>query len=242
MYKVVRGEVLDIEAVFVDRTHQMLWLIFDDASLHIIPIIARPKKTWPSGCPSNIQSTRMETWDLDIEQLHLTSESISHPILVRDCPTKPVELVLRADGEIDGTGTACVGAHTCLVFEWASSTLSLPHSMKGYELYSWYVAEDDAWYYTLTTGTNRSKTWEEISTSESTRTASDWVKITVQGEDALKSILGRLPEGEMCWWIGPQAPQAASGLAPHIELPDASIIREIQTYGQQSSINLDVDQ
>jgi hypothetical protein len=41
-----------------------------------------------------------------------------------------------------------------------SSVSALPGSMKGYELYSW--QDKDGWHFTLITGTDRSKTLEEI--------------------------------------------------------------------------------
>ncbi|MFC1940340.1 hypothetical protein ACFLXO_06645 [Chloroflexota bacterium] len=44
------------------------------------------------------------------------------------------------------------------------ATDKLPHSFKGYELYSW--EEDNQWHFTLITGTNRTKTMEEITLKE----------------------------------------------------------------------------
>ena len=76
--------------------------------------------------------------------------------------------------------------------------------MKGYELYSWRPNGEQDWMYTLVTSTNRAKTWDEISTPDSTITEDGWLKITVQGEDALKSVLDRFPEGEAIFWWGPR--------------------------------------
>ena len=70
----------------------------------------------------------------------------------------------------------------------------LPHSMKGYELYSW--EEDNQWHFTLITGTNRTKTMEEITSREDFISETGWVKIRVVGADAIKDILSRLPQGE----------------------------------------------
>ena len=42
----------------------------------------------------------------------------------------------------------------------------LPHSFKGYEIYSW--PQDNLWHYTLITGTNRDKTVQEIITGNNT--------------------------------------------------------------------------
>jgi hypothetical protein len=48
---------------------------------------------------------------------------------------------------------------------------ALPHSMKGYELYSW--SQDGEWHFTLITGTNRNKTLEEIISPSNTVTADE---------------------------------------------------------------------
>ena len=62
----------------------------------------------------------------------------------------------------------------------------LPHSMKGYELYSW--EEDAQWHFTLITGTNRTKTMEEITSNEDYISVTGWVKIQVVGADAIKDV------------------------------------------------------
>jgi hypothetical protein len=139
----------------------------------------------------------MEVLEIETEALTIESTTFHRPVLIRNCPPDPVEIVLRSSGEIGGTGNACGGTVECITFETASSATSLPRSMKGYELYSWYVEEEDAWYYTLVTGTNRWKSYAEVSTPESVITEDDWVKITVRGIDSLKSVLDLLQEGEI---------------------------------------------
>ncbi|MEK0337566.1 MAG: hypothetical protein QQN41_09055, partial [Nitrosopumilus sp.] len=42
----------------------------------------------------------------------------------------------------------------------------IPKSMKGYELYSFPVQSEEEWYFTLITGTNRLKTFPEITSDE----------------------------------------------------------------------------
>ena len=61
-------------------------------------------------------------------------------------------------------------------------------SMKGYELYSRQI--DDVWYFSLLPGTNRLKTFTEISAPE----------VQVRGLDALKLVLDQLPSGEQLFW------------------------------------------
>ena len=75
---------------------------------------------------------------------------------------------------------------------------SLPRSMKGYELYSWKVEND--WYFTLITGTNRNKTYEEITAKEDSTTLDGFVKITVKGTDAIKEVLKKIPANEFISW------------------------------------------
>ena len=76
--------------------------------------------------------------------------------------------------------------------------------MKGYELYSWYEANEDTWNYTLITGTNRLKAIEEILTGEKDVSTDGWVSITVRGDGPLKTELRRLPKGEQVTWVGPE--------------------------------------
>jgi hypothetical protein len=186
--------------VLVDRAHQVVWVIFADTSLRILPFTPRPRQVWAAGCPSNINSTRMEVLDLHAETVVLSggddAVTVDRPVIVRDCPPDPAELVLRDDGAIGGAGVACMGAHTCVVLVPVSEPFSLPHSMKGYEVYSWSVEDAEARRYTVITGTNRTKTWDEISTPESTISGDGWVKITVEGDAALQSVLERIPEGD----------------------------------------------
>jgi hypothetical protein len=55
----------------------------------------------------------------------------------------------------------------------------LPHSAKGYELYSW--QEDSQWHFTLITGTNRNKTLEEVISDVNIVSEDGWVQIHVVG-------------------------------------------------------------
>ena len=75
---------------------------------------------------------------------------------------------------------------------------ALPSSMKGYELYSW--QENNQWHFTLITGSNRTKTIEEITSDENFISLAGWVKVHVVGEDAIIDVLRRVPEGESVSW------------------------------------------
>lgn len=65
--------------------------------------------------------------------------------------------------------------------------------MKGYELYSWKVK--GKWHYSLLSGTNRVKSFDEITTNRTIRV----------GDAALKSELKNLPKGEEVFWTAGRA-------------------------------------
>jgi len=75
------------------------------------------------------------------------------------------------------------------------------HSMKGYELYSW--QSDGNWFFSLLIGTNRMKTIEEIT---------DPV-MRLEGVDALKVQLEKLPVGEFVSWF-PLQSEPGAGYPP----------------------------
>jgi hypothetical protein len=227
-----------IQAVRVDRDNHTAWFMLTDGSQVIVSLTPLPRAEWPPGCPTNVGSTYMELLHIEEQALTIASTTFHRPVLVRNCPPDPVEIVLRSGGEIGGSGDACTGAGECIPLETASGPTSLPRSMKGYELYNWYVEEDDAWYYTLVTGTNRVKSYAEISTPESVITEDDWVKITVTGIDPLKSVLDLLPQRQIITWLDTRRLEAA----PPVEevFPGQVVVREIERYCQRRNIRLDV--
>jgi hypothetical protein len=113
----------------------------------------------------------------------------------------------------------------------------LPHSMKGYEIYSW--LQDNQWNYTLITGTNRDKTTQEIITANNTVTADGWVNIHVTGVDALEGVLARVPQSDFVSWVsGRPADSAQFGVT--FTLPPSDIVNAIKTYAAQYGLNLSV--
>ncbi len=103
----------------------------------------------------------------------------------------------------------------------------LPHSMKGYELYSW--PQDGRWHFTLITGTNRNKALEEVVSEEDFISEAGWVKIHVVGVDAIKTVLGKLREGEEILWLAGLRGQTTEG-SVDIALPEGLIIDAITEY------------
>ena len=110
----------------------------------------------------------------------------------------------------------------------------LPHSMKGYELYSW--LEDSQWHFTLITGTNRNKTLEEIISHEDFVSEAGWVKIHVVGVDAIKAVLSKLNEGEEIFWLVGLREKAAQTNV-NIQLPPETAIDAIKEHAKQCGLN-----
>src|SRR5436309_14287188 len=102
-------------------------------------------------------------------------------------------------------------------------------SMKGYELYSWKIKGH--WYYSLVPGTNRLKTYNEI-------TATSVVRRDAAG---LKSDLQKLPKGEEVFWMS-DAPAGASksiaGQSLNVKHPSRNRIKGIKAMCDKLGIKL----
>ena len=109
-----------IESMIVDRKNKTLEIHLTDDTVIRASIVSRLKKEWPSGCPANIGSTRMEVLNVEVDRLAIGQILLNNPVLVRDCPQKPERVILREDGQIGGSGTACAGNDKC--FHFKSST------------------------------------------------------------------------------------------------------------------------
>ena len=102
-----------------------------------------------------------------------------------------------------------------------SRDATLPHSMKGYELYSWKSRGE--WYFSLLIGTNRLKTFGEVSSP----------KTRVRGVKALKARLNQLAANEELTW--------SAGLVSRTVLPPEQIVDEVKRYCERRGIVLRVN-
>jgi hypothetical protein len=116
---------------------------------------------------------------------------------------------------------------------------SLPHSMKGYELYSW--QENGLWHFTLITGTNRNKTLDEIVSNANIVAEDEWVQIHVAGVDAIKTVLSRLPQNEEVFWLGGLRSEQTPQGSVNITLPDVPTIDTIKKHAARCGLNFLVD-
>ena len=116
-----------------------------------------------------------------------------------------------------------------LLIAVTASGRGFERGMKGYELYSWKVK--GKWHYSLLEGTNRSKTYEEI-------TSNPIIRI---GDTALKSELKKMPKGEEIFWMS-DAPanleKPKSGQYFDIMMPSRKRIKSIKAYCHKLGIKL----
>jgi hypothetical protein len=101
--------------------------------------------------------------------------------------------------------------------------------MKGYELYSWKLK--GRWHYSILTGTNRSKTYEDIMLNKSLRIV----------DTALKSELKKIPKGGEVFWMS-DAPanieKPKSGQWIDLKMPSRKRIKRIKAYCDRLGIKL----
>src|SRR2546423_13671839 len=97
-----------------------------------------------------------------------------------------------------------------------SRDATLPRSMKGYELYSWKSRGE--WYFSLLIGTNRLKTFGEVSSP----------KTRVRGVRALKARLNQLAASEELAW--------SARLVSRTVLPPEQIVDEVKRYCERRGV------
>ncbi|MDD2773637.1 MAG: hypothetical protein PHP45_08065 [Elusimicrobiales bacterium] len=120
----------------------------------------------------------------------------------------------------------CQSAGTSVAFKSMKSSLSedsaigMSRSMKGYELYSWKAGEE--WKFALLEGTNRLKTYGEITASPNAAIGADGA--TVQ--------LSALASGEQIFWNL----RRIEGFS----LPTDEIIAKITAYCQKRGLLLEI--
>jgi hypothetical protein len=118
----------------------------------------------------------------------------------------------------------------------ATSVDILPHSMKGYELYSW--PENGQWHFTLITGTNRNKTLEEITSGDNIISEDEWVRMHVVGVDEIKTVLSRLPQNEYIFWLARLRSEQTPQDSVNITLPAAPTIDTIKEHAGRCGLDL----
>ncbi len=121
-------------------------------------------------------------------------------------------------------------------FDLAQLPAALPHSMKGYELVSW--KNDGEWNFTLVTGTNRQKTFEELISGDNYFTGDGYVKLTVGGAERISEILELIPAGETVNWGGINLNGQVPSGTIYFSYPPQDIIDTLQSIAKDKGFEL----
>ena len=119
--------------------------------------------------------------------------------------------------------------------DWEEIPATLPDMGKGYELYSWQADED--WCFTLIAGTNRSKSFEEI-TSTQNSLDEGFIKITVTSIDDLEILIKRLPEGIDLIWSGIDLSGEVEEGTQYFTYPPEDVVTRIVELALEQGIEL----
>ena len=169
-----------------------------------------------AGMPSR-ERTRFERWARRLDPLQRPRRTIGGLAGLRCAPRQAATLLSLAllAAIVAATLASCKPEPT------ETPEPALPRSMKGYELYSWY--ESTGWQFALVAGTNRLKTFAEVSSP----------RVRLASLEALKSELERLPSGEQVLW--------SLDLVPGTTLPPSDIVEEVHAFCRQRGIQLLID-
>lgn len=116
-------------------------------------------------------------------------------------------------------------------------TLTIQSSLKGWELYSWSGDNVDcfSWNYTIMPGTNRLKTFNEVTND---------AFLKVSGEKRLKLLLSKFPANENILWVGEK--WLSNVWSPsninygNLRLPSSSLVNKIKQHCMQKRLQLTV--
>lgn len=114
----------------------------------------------------------------------------------------------------------------------------LPYSMKGYELYSW--LEDNQWNFAIVTGTNRTKTLEEIISEVYYVSETGWVNIHAVGIEDIKTALSKLPQDESVYWCDELHIGQITENNINLQLPPIQITNDIKEYAEQCGLDFQI--
>jgi hypothetical protein len=112
--------------------------------------------------------------------------------------------------------------------------LIVTHSMKGWELYSW--PERNTWKFSFLTGTNRLKTYSEVTSPGGTTNL-----VMVGSVDSAKMVLDKFPAAENITLIGQGWLQNTwRGQYGNLQLPPQSAIDKLKSFSARKGLTFRV--
>ncbi len=113
---------------------------------------------------------------------------------------------------------------------------SLPKSVKGYELYSWQSGHD--WNFTLITGTNRAKAFDEIIAPGNSIGGDGFVKFSVTGIAEIEKLVALLPANEQVFWSGMDLGDQVPSGTVYLTFPPQNVIEELVKFCADHQVQL----
>ena len=180
-----------------------------------------------TGCERNATSSNWSPIDAANSQASQTA--VPSELGINTATPAPVET------EIPAASTEAAGGEIAPL-DLSTLPEKLPDSMKGYELYSWQTGDD--WNFTLITGTNRIKSFDEIIAAGSSVSSDGFVKISVRGLGDLEEVLRLLPAGENIVWGGMDLGAQVSQGTVYLTYPPQEIIDQVSAACSGLGLNL----
>ena len=137
---------------------------------------------------------------------------------------------------VGSTGEGPTPASAYPTPNWQEIPTILPEAAKGYELYSWQAGEN--WVFTLIAGTNRNKSFEEITATENVIDKDGWIKVSVTTLEDLKLLLDRLPAGSEVFWSGIDLTGQVDAGTLYFSYPPEETRQTITDYADELGIKL----
>lgn len=120
--------------------------------------------------------------------------------------------------------------------DWDAIPDPLPRSVKGYEMFSWQGDAD--WVFTLISGTNRNKSFDELTSAENIITEEGIIKITVTGLEGLEQLFKRLPGGEEVFWGGINLGGQVNVDATYFTYPPPDVMQQVLRMAEDAGVTI----
>jgi len=120
--------------------------------------------------------------------------------------------------------------------DWNIFPNEFPKSLKGYEIMSWQVGE--IWNFTLVSGTNREKSFEELLSPDSFVDETGFLKVTVSGFEQIKEVINRLPEDSEVFWGGIDLSGQVTAGTPYFSFPPQSEMDDLIAYAKDNGVTI----
>jgi hypothetical protein len=110
----------------------------------------------------------------------------------------------------------------------------LPHSMKGFEMYSW--NQDGHWFFSILPGTNRNKSLQEIQQNKYIASCSS----SMENMEEVERLVKLVPANDPVMWMGSLHASAISDHQIRLAYPPTAIINAVKKVFAEQGRKLEV--